>query len=101
MYRVTAVFSLFVSLGVAQEPVSFTRQIKPILSRQCLGCHQGSSRQADLSLTTVKDIRTGGKKGSSLAGAPDKSLLVSYLTGEAKPQMPFGGKPLPEDQIEL
>ena len=67
-----------------------------------MGCHQGATRQADLSLATVKDILAGGRKGpASTAGAPEKSVLISYLTGETKPQMPFGGKPLPDDQIEM
>jgi len=103
MLRVAAVtyFSIFVALSHGQEPVSFHKQIKPILARQCVGCHQGPSRQADLSLATYKDIQTGGRKGSLLGGAAEKNLLISYLTGEAKPQMPFGGKPLPDDQIEL
>jgi len=82
--------------------VSFHKQIHPILARQCAGCHQGATRQADLSLVTVKDILTGGHKGAAIvAGAPEKSILIGYLTGDSKPQMPFGGKPLPDDQIEL
>src|SRR6266498_481685 len=103
MHRVAALSfcSIFVAFSSAQEPVSFYRQIKPILARQCVGCHQGPSRQADLSLANYKDMQSGGRKGSTLAGPPEKNLLVSYLTGEAKPQMPFGGKPLPDDQIEL
>ena len=93
---------VFVTVSSAQEPVSFHRQIRPILARQCVGCHQGATRQADLSLATVKDIQTGGRKGPALeVGTPEKSLIIAYLTGEAKPQMPFGGKPLPDDQIEL
>lgn len=90
------------TFGLAEEPVSFHKQIRPILARQCLGCHQGASRQAELSLVSVKDILAGGHKGAAVtAGAPEKSLLVAYLTGDAKPRMPFGGKPLPDDQIEL
>jgi WD40 repeat protein len=93
---------LFAALALAEDPVSFHRQIRPILARQCVGCHQGATRQADLSLASVKDILAGGRKGPALtAGAPEKSVLVGYLTGESKPQMPFGGKPLPDDQIEL
>ena len=103
MHRFIYVFlSILVARSSAQEPVSFHREIKPILARQCLGCHQGASRQAELSLASVKDIEAGGRKGAALAaGAPEKSLIVSYITGESKPQMPFGGKPLPDDQIEL
>src|SRR5947207_9946237 len=98
---VFAFSSIFVAFSSAQEPVSFYRQISPILARQGVGCHQGPSRQADLSLASYKDVQTGGRKGSVLAATPEKSLLISYLTGESKPQMPFGGKPLPDDQIDL
>jgi FOG: WD40 repeat len=95
MSRIAVLSLIFVALGLADEPVSFHKQLRPILARQCLGCHQGATRQADLSLASVKDIQTGGRKGSALP------LLIPYLTGETKPQMPFGGKPLPADQIEL
>ena len=102
MSRIAVLSLVFVALGMADEPVSFHKQIRPILARQCIGCHQGATRQADLTLATVKDILTGGRKGPALVpGTPEKSILISYLTGESKPQMPFGGKPLPDDQIEL
>src|SRR5438132_8989728 len=102
MRRVAFLPFIFVALGLADDPVSFHKQIRPILARQCIGCHQGATRQADLTLATVKDILAGGRKGPALVpGTPEKSILISYLTGESKPQMPFGGKPLPDDQIEL
>ncbi|MBI1788774.1 MAG: hypothetical protein HYR60_14645 [Acidobacteria bacterium] len=104
MYRVTAAVFCAGLLWSArgEEPVSFHRQIRPILVRQCQGCHHPASRQSDLLLTTYEGLKQGGRKGPALlAGAPEKSVLIAYLTGENKPQMPFGGRPLPEDQIEL
>lgn len=104
MARSTAFFLLlpFLAASSAQEPVSFQKQIRPILARQCQGCHQPASRQSDLSLTNFEGLKTGGRKGPSfVSGSPEKSVVISYLTGEMKPQMPFGGKPLPDDQIEL
>ena len=86
----------------AQAPVSFSKDIKPILARQCLGCHQPASRQSDLSLASYPEFAAGGRKGAPfVAGEPEKSILLAYLTGEAKPQMPFGGKPLAAEQIDL
>jgi WD40 repeat protein len=86
----------------AQEPVSFSRQIRPILARQCQGCHHPAGRQSDLDLTTFENLQAGGRKGAAfIAGDPDKSVLMAYLTGAIQPRMPFGGKPLPEEQIEL
>lgn len=91
-----------VSAGWAQEPVSFQKQIRPILQRNCEGCHQPASRQSGLSLADYQSFHEGGRKGAAfVAGSPEKSVIISYLTGESKPQMPFGGRPLPDDQIEL
>jgi hypothetical protein len=71
MSRIAALSLVFVALGLADEPVSFHKQIRPILARQCIGCHQGATRQADLTLATVKDILTGGRKGPALVpGTP-------------------------------
>ena len=89
-------------LTAAQAPVSYHGQIRPILVRNCIGCHQPASKQSGLLLTSHKDLMLGGSKGSPvLPGRPDESLLIRLLTGEVKPQMPFGGKPLPDDQIAL
>ncbi|MBL8292282.1 MAG: hypothetical protein JNN08_10625 [Bryobacterales bacterium] len=86
----------------AQEKVSFARDIQPLLTRQCIACHQPQSRQADLLLTSYSGFRQGGRKGPAfVAGAPEKSVVVQYLSGEAKPQMPLGGKPLSDQQIDL
>jgi hypothetical protein len=87
---------------LAVEPVSFSKQVRPILARNCQGCHQPASRQSGLSLATFADFAKGGNKGPAfIAGNSEKSVVIAYLTGENKPQMPFGGKPLPDDQIDL
>lgn len=53
-----------------------------------------------LDMTTYASLRAGGKNGPSfVAGDPDGSLLVKYLTGERKPVMPLGQPPLPPEQI--
>jgi hypothetical protein len=97
-----AVVLLAAALLPAQEPVSYQKHIQPILSKQCAACHQPQSRQADLLLTSFEGFQKGGRKGPAfLVGNPDESLVVKYLTGAEKPQMPFGGKPLAESDIDL
>ena len=85
-----------------EEPVSFFKQIRPILQRQCQGCHQPASKQADLMLTSYETFKSGGRSGPTFVpGQPDQSLVVAYLKGDKQPRMPFGGEPLSSDQIEL
>jgi WD40 repeat protein len=88
--------------GFAQEQVSYSKEIVPLLRRQCVGCHQPQSAQAGLQVTTHGAFVKGGGKGAAwVAGKPEESLVMKYLTGEMSPRMPFGGKPLAEEQIEL
>lgn len=85
----------------AADP-SYNREIRPILQRSCQGCHQPNLKSSDLDLTTFAALSAGGKRGGPVKpGAPADSLLVKYLTGEMKPQMPLGQPPLAPEQIEL
>jgi len=84
------------------EPVSYFNQIRPTIQRICQGCHQPALKQGDLILTSYEAFKRGGRKGPAFhPGDPDHSVVVQHLKGELKPQMPFGGEPLPPDQIEL
>src|SRR5690242_16296880 len=84
-----------IALGLSAAEPSYFREIRPILQRQCQGCHQPNLKSSNLDLTTYEGLKAGGKRGPAIA------LVVQYLTGEAKPQMPLGMPPLPSEQIEL
>jgi hypothetical protein len=82
--------------------VSYFKDIQPIVRERCAGCHQPSVKQGDLSLTTYEAFMVGGAKGKVIQpGKPDQSLVIGYLTGDQKPQMPFGQTPLTPEQIDL
>jgi len=96
-----AALTLLASSLQAAEP-SYFRNVRPILQRQCQGCHQLNLKSSNLDLTTLEALRAGGKRGPALAaGTPGESLLVKYLTGEMKPRMPLGQPAIPAEQIEL
>jgi WD40 repeat protein len=81
--------------GLSAADASYFHDIRPILQRQCQGCHQPNLKSSNLDLTTYEGLSAGGKRGPALA------LIVKYLTGEMKPQMPLGQPALPAEQIEL
>src|SRR5579883_868624 len=94
--------ALLLAPALAAQSISFEKQVRPILTRSCAGCHQPAAKQSGLSLASYAEFQKGGNKGAGFTpGDPDKSVIIAYLTGAVKPQMPFGGKPLPDDQIEL
>ncbi|MDZ4800847.1 MAG: c-type cytochrome domain-containing protein [Bryobacteraceae bacterium] len=81
---------------------SFNSDIRPILQKQCQGCHQPSSKASGLDVTSFEELRKGGRRGAAWsAGKPEASLLVRYVTGEVQPRMPLGQPALPPADIEL
>ena len=84
-------------------PVSFEREILPLLEKRCNKCHQPDEAQGGLDLTRVETIQRGGDElGAGIVpGNPESSPLIRVLTGKAEPTMPGEGDPLPEAEIDL
>ena len=79
-------------------PVSFYRQVRPVLQRNCTGCHQPAKAGGKLVLTTYAATKAGGEQGMGFEpGKPDDSLLIEFISGE-KPAMPKNAPPLSKEQ---
>src|ERR1051326_4112447 len=99
---VSAGVAMIVSAQQPSADVSYFREIRPIIQRTCQGCHQPAMKYGGLDLTRFESFAAGGSKGAAFKpGAPQESVVLAFLKGDRKPQMPFGSPPLPEDQIEL
>ncbi|MFN8855892.1 MAG: c-type cytochrome domain-containing protein [Planctomycetaceae bacterium] len=82
-------------------PVSYYRQVRPILQRACTGCHQPAKAGGKLLLTGYEVSLKGGEQGALwTAGKPDESLLIDVVTGEP-PSMPQNAPPLTPEQVAL
>ncbi len=78
-----------------ETDTSYFRDVRPILQRQCQGCHQPAVKSSGLDLTSFDALNKGGKHGPAFhAGDPAGSLIVKYIKGEQKPAMPLGAAPL-------
>ena len=90
-----------VILALAQAPVSYHQQIRPILQRSCQGCHQPSDPNGELILTSYEALRKGGSGGVALIpGSPDESLMIELISGDP-PAMPQRGDPLTVEDVDL
>ena len=80
-------------LGVAElsrdKPVDFTREILPILRKNCLACHNARDADGELNLETPSTIAKGGESGVVVVpGNADKSQLMRHVRQIEKPFMP-------------
>lgn len=70
-------------------PIDYERQVAPIFTKYCGGCHNEEERSGKLSLASYDSLLKGGAKGSVItAGAGDLSRMVLLMTGKGEPAMP-------------
>ena len=82
--------------------VDYEREIKPILSENCLECHSQDKRKGGLSLATYGDVLDGGKDGAVVRpGSSARSMMIARVKGEQGDRMPLDELPLSGAQIAL
>ncbi|MDZ7637133.1 MAG: PSD1 and planctomycete cytochrome C domain-containing protein [Bryobacterales bacterium] len=86
----------------ARAAVDFVREVQPVLTSKCLGCHSGASAQAGLKLHTRADLLQGGASGAAIVpGSGADSLLVRKVSGRQGMRMPPAGAPLDPETIAI
>ena len=78
--------------GGDAPPISFKKDVFPIIKMNCLPCHtEDQMNPSELYMESYADLKKGGKHGSPVVpGKADSSLIVKKLT----PPPPFGD-PMP------
>ncbi len=92
-----ALLFLLAPMKMAGEPVSFAKDIRPILENSCLKCHGAAIQLSKFDLRTRESAMKGGEKGPAIGpGKPEESKLYRLVAGLEKPAMPMDGKLTPE-----
>lgn len=105
-----SLIALTASFGSTEDekPVSYYNEVRPILVKNCMGCHQPALAKSGYILIDFKDMLESGDTGSAIVvGKPDESNLYTWLNKWDHPDkkgnrygMPPAGK-LPDDTIEI
>jgi len=96
--------ALAVLTSPAHAAVDYMRDVKPILTQNCVRCHGAQKAEAGLRVDTAENLLTGGDSGPLVKlGARDESLLVRLIVGphEDIPQMPYKKPPLSEKEVAV
>jgi len=85
-------------------PVSFIRDVAPILKENCFSCHGAKNPKGKLDMTHFETFAKGGTKGEPFtAGKPDDSYILTALRLTTAGRMPprESGDPLAPEQIAV
>ncbi len=85
-------------------PVSFIKDVAPILKESCFGCHGAKNPKGKLDMTRYEALRRGGTKDDPIVvGKPEESYLIDVLTATGKQRMPPAdtGDALSKEKIDL
>ena len=115
IYRILLAALLASLLAGCEKPVSFEKDIRPIMVASCLQCHDGKgegSTASGLSLQTYESLMKGTKFGPVVVpGSAVSSTFYRVLTDQVDPKIhmpPIGelslaqgrGEPLSDLQIK-
>lgn len=84
----------FGSIGFATPTDAdfFETRIRPVLAKNCYGCHGPDQQQSGLRVDSREALLKGGKRGPSIVPRePDKSLLVKAIRHDGL-KMPIGAR---------
>ncbi len=86
--------------NAAPAAISFAKDVAPIISENCLGCHGANGPRANLNLTNFAAWKQGGTSGPLLTiGNPNQSRIIARISAGPN-QMPRNQPPLDAAEIK-
>jgi len=84
------------------ETVNYYRDIEPILTENCVPCHQASMAAGGLRLDAPENVLQGGASGPGVVpGKAQRSLLYQRVTDTTEKRMPPVGTALTDGDVAL
>jgi WD40 repeat protein len=88
----------------ASGPVSFIKDVAPILVQNCIACHNPKKSESKYVMTTFAQLAKGGQQGEDITlepGDPDASRFVELIRPDGEPRMPYKQDPLPPEKVAV
>lgn len=104
LFLLALLVALAAPAAAQADPVSFKKDIAPVLLNNCLACHGPKKAEGGYRIDTFErvmaagDSTVGGFIAKDVAGSEAFRRIVST---DALERMPLDGDPLPAEQVEL
>ncbi len=102
------IFVLFTLLGLFQackkEKIDFSTQVKPILNKRCISCHDGVKQNSGFSVLFRQEAldTTESGKYAIIPGDPEHSEMIRRINfTDPEQRMPYKEAPLSKDEIHI
>jgi cytochrome c5 len=87
--------------GIDYNKLDYGKNVQPIFTANCVGCHKGASAPAGLQLDSAVGVFQGSSSEKVIVpGSSKQSVLAQRISDTTGNQMPPGG-PLSKDQIAI
>ncbi|MEM7235593.1 MAG: DUF1549 domain-containing protein [Planctomycetota bacterium] len=97
---IAILFVTVASPALANEPLTFERDVRPIFRAHCFDCHGATKElKGELDLRLVRFLTRGGKHGAAIVrGASAKSRLIERIR---RGEMPPGDAKVPAEELAI
>jgi WD40 repeat protein len=100
--RAVVLFLLALPAARGAGPVTFETDVKPVLRKHCLTCHNAERPRGELDLSTRAAVLAGGTSGKAVvAGKPDESTVYTLAAHLDTPKMPPNKPKMPEKDLDI
>jgi hypothetical protein len=90
--------------GLFGHKIDYNTEVKPILNKNCIGCHGGVKKAGDVSFLFEHEMLEPGKSGKIpvVRGDADASEMIRrIMTDDEDERMPKHGTPLSKGDIDI
>jgi WD40 repeat protein len=86
-----------------KDPVTYEKDVEPILLNKCSFCHSGNIKEGKLDLGSYEGLLKGGKRGNPIVAGKSAESLICKVSGKVqKPFMPpKSEEPLTPEELAI
>jgi hypothetical protein len=101
LFSAAALVCLAAPALAADPPPDYSKEVAPLLTKYCGGCHKTDEPEGKFSVATWKELQKGGEHGPAfLAGDSGSSRMIRLMTATGDQKMPPEGEKQPS-QAEI